>query len=27
VKKRCAGCSPCPHGKVKHRCAACKSSV
>jgi hypothetical protein len=27
VKKHCAACNPCPHGKLKHRCAACKSSV
>jgi hypothetical protein len=24
VKSICADCNPCPHGKVKYGCAACK---
>jgi hypothetical protein len=24
VKSDCADCNPCPHGKLKRYCAACK---
>jgi len=26
VKHNCSTCTPCPHGKVKRKCAACKSA-
>ena len=26
MKRFCADCNPCPHGKVKGSCAACKTA-
>jgi hypothetical protein len=25
LRRNCAACNPCPHGKPKCRCTACKS--